>query len=354
MAKKGRTTVYNNITSEEKLKQVNEDNIDLENDYLDYLRSVDRAKTTIYQYQQNLHVFWCWNLEFNKNKFFVDLTKREISKFQNHALNVWGWSPKRIRTVKATLSSLSNFIENILDDEYEGYKPIVRKIESPANEAVREKTVLSEEEAQHLLDVLVERKQYERACLIALAMFSGKRKDELTRFKVSYFDKENLICDGALYKTPEKIKSKGRGSKGKMIYAYTLAKSFQPYLDLWLKEREELGIKSDWLFPAFEYADDNKTKIWIDDHIKISTIDSWMRSVSKIVGKPSYIHMLRHFFTSYLLDKNLPESVVQAISSWSSRDMISVYDDRPEESQFDKYFGADGVQQVEQKGLGDL
>ena len=57
MAKKGRSTIYNSITSEEKLKQVNRDNIDLENDYLDYLRSVDRAATTIYQYQANLHVF---------------------------------------------------------------------------------------------------------------------------------------------------------------------------------------------------------------------------------------------------------------------------------------------------------
>lgn len=353
MAKKGRSTVYNNITSEEKLKQVNQDNLDLEEDYLDYLRSVDRAKTTIYQYQQNLRVFWCWNLEFNKNKFFVDLTKREISKFQNHALNVWGWSPKRIRTVKATLSSLSNFIENILDDEYEDYKPIVRKIESPANEAVREKTILSEEEAQSLLTTLVERKQYEKACLIALAMYSGKRKDELTRFKVSYFDKENLICDGALYKTPEKIKSKGRGSKGKMIFAYTLAKKFQPYLDLWIGQREELGITTDWLFPSFEISNDGKKK-WLDNHIKTSTIDSWMRSVSKIVGKPSYIHMLRHFFTTYLLENNLPESVVQSISSWSSRDMISIYDDRSEEAQFDKYFGADGIQQVEQKGINDL
>lgn len=348
MAKKGRSTVYNSITSEEKMAQVNQDNIDLENDYLDYLRSVDRAKTTIYQYQMNLHVFWCWNLEFNKNKFFVDLTKREISKFQNHALNVWGWSPKRIRTVKATLSSLSNFIENILDDEYEGYKPIVRKIESPANEAVREKTILSEEEAQKLLDTLVENKQYEKACLIALAMYSGKRKDELTRFKVSYFDKENLICDGALYKTPEKIKSKGRGSKGKLIFAYTLANKFQPYLDLWLEQRKEFGIESDWLFPRYV---DGK---WLDEHISTYTIDSWMRSVSKIVGKPSYCHQFRHFFTTYLLENNLPESVVQSISSWSSRDMISVYDDRSEEEQFDKYFSSGGIQQVEKKGLGDL
>ena len=92
--KDGRTTVYNNITSEEKLEKVNKENIQLENDFIEYLESIDRAKGTIKQYRANLHVFWCWNLENNNNKFFVDLTKREISKFQNHALNKWGWNGK--------------------------------------------------------------------------------------------------------------------------------------------------------------------------------------------------------------------------------------------------------------------
>ena len=72
----GRTTVYNEITSKEKLEKVAHENIDLENDFLEYLSSIDRSKGTIKQYRANLHVFWCWNLEFNNNKFFVDLTKR--------------------------------------------------------------------------------------------------------------------------------------------------------------------------------------------------------------------------------------------------------------------------------------
>ena len=142
----GRSTVYNNITDSDKLKQVNPENLQLEEDFLEYLESVDRSKGTIKQYKANLHIFWCWNLEFNKNKFFVDLTKRELVKFQNHALNIWQWSPRRIRVVKATISSLSNFIESILDDEFEDYRPIVRKIESPSNEAVREKSVFTKEE----------------------------------------------------------------------------------------------------------------------------------------------------------------------------------------------------------------
>ena len=191
----GRSTVYNHIVSDEKLKQVNPDNLELQNDFLEYLSSIGRSKGTIYQYGRNLQIFWVWNLDYNKNKFFVDLKKREFAKFQSHVINEWGWSPKRVRTVKATISSLSNFIENILDDEYEGYKPIIKKIESPANTAVRTKTVFSYDELQKLLDELVEEGEYMKACVLALTMNNGRRKAEIPRFKVSYFDKKNLICE---------------------------------------------------------------------------------------------------------------------------------------------------------------
>ena len=44
---KTRKTVYNNICSPEKMRQVNPKNIELGNDFLEYLTSIDRAKTTI-------------------------------------------------------------------------------------------------------------------------------------------------------------------------------------------------------------------------------------------------------------------------------------------------------------------
>ena len=125
-----------------KTYKVNKENIELMNDWLEYLKSIDRAKGTILNYKSDLEIFFCWNLEFNKNKFFVDLTKREISKFQSYTMNEWKWSPKRVRRVKSTLSSLSNFIESILDEDYENYRPIVRKIENPADIPVRDKRVI--------------------------------------------------------------------------------------------------------------------------------------------------------------------------------------------------------------------
>ena len=53
--------------------------------------------------------------------------------------------------------------------------------------------MLTDEQADQLLDYLMERGQYEKACCFALARYSGRRKSELTRFKVSYFDDENIM-----------------------------------------------------------------------------------------------------------------------------------------------------------------
>lgn len=344
--KKGRSTVYNQITTKDQMARVNPDNLELEKDFLEYLHSIDRSPGTIKQYKANLHVFWCWNLIHNKNKFFVKLKKRDITKFQSHCISEWGWSPKRLRTVKATLSSLSNYIENILDDEYEDYKPIIRKIESPANVPVREKTVFSERKLQKLLNILVENKKYMKACALSLAMNSARRKAELARFKVSYFDDKNLICDGALYMTPEKMVTKGK----KMLDVYTLAKPFKPYLDLWMKQREEIGLKSEWLFPKYDQHGN-----WFPrEPVTISLLDSWATSFSNILGDNFYWHSIRHFATTKLSESNLPESVIQDLIGWSSSDMVRLYVDTPKAVTFEKYFGADGIREVKQSRLEEL
>lgn len=348
--KNGRTTVYNKITSKEKLSKVNPENKQLEEDFLEYLKSIDRSEGTVKQYKADLHVFWCWNLENNGNKAFHKMSKREFSRFQNCGINEWGWSPKRTRRVKATLSSLSNFISNILDDEdeFKGFTPIVRKIESPANIAIREKTVFSEEELQEILDVLVKEESYMKACALALAMNNGRRKAELLRFKVSYFDDENLICEGALYKTPEMVRTKGRGSNGKPLYLYTLAKGFKQYFDLWMEERKELGIESEWLFPK------RVNGRWVDEPAEPSLFDSWAHSFSDIIGRPFYFHAMRHHFTTKLLENHIPEAVVQSIIGWDSSDMLRIYDDREISDSFAQYFGAEGIKKTSSSSIGDL
>lgn len=343
----GRKVQYNNIVTDELLSQVNPENIELGKDFLDYLRSVDRSPNTIDAYSHDLNIFWSYLLLHCGNKFFVDLSKRDISKYQSYCLTEYKWSPARMRRVKSTLSSLSNYVENMLDDEFENYKPIVRKIENPVNEKVLKKTVLEDYQLQELLDVLVEKKKYDKACMLSLAMNSGRRKAELPRFKVSYFDDENIIY-GSLYKTPEQIKTKGRGSRGKMLTAYVLSKPFKPYFDLWMNYRKENGIDSEWLFPK------KVGNEYIDEPMDSKTLNSWAGSFSKILGVDFYFHSLRHYFTTACSRSGLPDDVIQMIIGWSSLDMVSLYKDIDADEQFEKYFVNGEIQKVEQKSLSDL
>lgn len=341
-----RKTVYNHITDEESLSQILPENKTLSKDFLDYLQSIDRSPNTIEQYRSDLDIFFVYNLKYNENKRFTEITKREFARFQNHALTEWGWSPKRTRRVKSTLSSLSNYIENILDEEpeYENYRSSIKKIESPVNQTVREKTVFTEEEIQSLLDWLVEKKKYRQACCVALAASSGRRKSEIPRFKVSYFDEKNVLF-GSLYKTPEKVKTKGRGSRGKEVQLYVLKKQFDPYLKLWMDYRKENNIESEWLFPN------------MNDYSKpmsIDTMDGWTYNYTDYLGKDFYWHSLRHYFTTALVKNNIPTNVIQDIVAWESADMVQLYSDVSADENIGKYFDENGIKQVESKSLNEV
>jgi len=339
----GRKTKMNNITSPELIAQVNPENIELLNDFVDYLKSVQRSPTTIEAYKSDIMIAFVWCLQHNGNTFFVNWTKRQISKYQNWLINENGNSPARVRRLKASLSSMGLFVENVLDDEYPNFRNIINKIESPPNQPVREKTIMTEEEIVSLLDNLVERKRFDQACFVALGAYGGRRKSELCRFKVSDFDDDHLVCDGALYKS-DPIKTKGRGL-GKFINCYTLAKKFKPYLDLWMQDREQKNIESEWLFP-----NPANTK----ESLPVSTINSWTNTFSRISGKDFYVHALRHAFTTSLAQAGIPDSVIQSLVAWESADMVRLYDDTSTDEQIGMYFKGGDISLPEQKGLSDI
>ena len=338
-----RSTKMNSITSPELLRQVNPKNKQLLADFLDYLRSVQRSETTIAGYDNDIQIAWVWCLQNNDNKFFVDWTKRNIVACQNWLLNNNENSPARIRRLKAALSSLSNYIEGVLDDEFPNFRNIINKVENPVNRPVREKTVWEDEELDDLLEKLVERADYEKACYLALAMYSGRRKSELCRFRVTDFTDERLVCGGALYKSAP-IKTKGQGG-GKVIPCYTLAKKFKPYLDYWIDYRKRHGIESEWLFP-------NKKNP--KEYVPISTINSWSNTFSRISGRPAYIHSLRHYFTTSLAKAGIPDGVIQSIVAWESSDMVRLYTDLDADEQIGMYFQDGDIVVPDKKGLSDI
>ena len=134
----GRKTVYNNLVSPEIYIQVSEDNKNILNEFIVYLMSTDKSPLTIKAYTGDIKYFLVWNLQKNNNKFFVDLIKRDILKYQNYLLNELKLSSNRIRSLKSAISSMSIFIESMMEDLYPDFKNIINQIPAPVKQNSRE------------------------------------------------------------------------------------------------------------------------------------------------------------------------------------------------------------------------
>jgi integrase len=340
-----RSTVYNKIFNEEDWEKVNPNNKQLFEEWKTYLMSTDKSQGTILQYSNDMRILFIFLMKRCNNKFVVDLNKRDIIAFQGYSINEWGHSSNRTRRIRSCLSSLCNFIENIMDDLYPDFRNVVNKIEAPTKKPVREKTVLTNEQVNQVLQSLVRSNQFQKACVFALAANSGARLSELCRFKASFFEEQNLI-NNAYYKTPVKVRIKGRGRNGAEKHKFILKNGFQEYLDLWLEERKRLGIETDDLFVT------RRNEEWIP--ATDSTLQSWKVQFSKILETDFYFHSLRHYLTTKLRANNIPDKIIKDFFGWESIDMIEVYDDNEAEDSFADFFTEDGVKKVEKKGLSEM
>lgn len=334
----GRRTVYNRIYTEEIWAKVNEDNKNLLKDYLAYKTTGGRSPQTIYQYEQMIRLFFCWNYLHNKDTFFVDLKKRQLVSFFNYAITEMGWSSNRISTIKSSLSSMSDYIENVLDDEFPDFRNIVVKLETPVKQTVREKTVMSEEQIQDCLDKLVAARRYQAACYLALAVSCGARKAELIQFKANWFTDENIVY-GCMWKTPEQIRTKGHGKQGKLLYKFTFIKSFKPYYEMWMKYRKENNIESEWLF-IVKNDDDTYRQA------SISTADSICRTISAFMNTDFYSHCCRHRYVTIMKESKLPDDVIIALVGWeagSGGAMCATYCDLDTADTLGDYFDENGI-----------
>lgn len=344
-----RKTVYNaGLVTEEKWALVNSENKELMREFLNYLSSVGRSKETISQYENDLRIFFVWYLEKGKNKHFTEIKKREVANFQGYLLNDCGMSSSRIRRLRSTLSSLSNSIELLYDDEYPNFRNIINKIEAPANTPVREKTVVTFDDCEQVAQKLVEKGNYQLACLLAFACYSGLRKQELIRLQVKDFTSEvNMELGGSFYKTSP-IKVKGRGNRVESKYVWN---KVDKYLELWLEERAKLGVTSDYLF--CRKADGGT---W--SSLLVSTMNSYSKTLEHLFGVATYWHQFRHTYPTMLTKAGIPLEVCKILLGHNTLEMSQKYVDIDETeslSAFEDFFtGKSNVVAVKKKSLEEL
>ena len=320
----GRKTFRKVITSDELISQINPENVKLMERFLKNF-ATKRSPKSVVVYRSNLNIFFVWNLLENDNRPFVKIKKLQMLDFFDYALSELHWSPNRFHQCHSSLSSFSDWIENYYDEVegYENFRNIVKKIEKPSKEAVREKTVLKEEDINKIFEILEEEHRTQEQCLLALAISCGARVSELAQFTTSLIDEEKTVFDGLFLETTEKIRTKGSGIIGKMLKKYILKDMFIPYYHKWLVEREEIlketGQETDNLFITKDGNPANADRL-----------RDWIGTWGDIVGQSIYPHSLRHYQISLLKRLEIDDDLIVYLTGWAEgtgHTMISIYND---------------------------
>ncbi|MEI6296306.1 MAG: site-specific integrase [bacterium] len=318
-----RKTFKKITTSEEFIEKINPQNKKLIKLFIqDKNRKCSDA--TIKGYTSDLNIFFCWALNECENKFFPDIKKYELSNFFSYCIDELQWNGKRFARMRSVLSSLSECVIKYFDEEYPTFRNIINAvIEAVPKEAVREKTVLSDQDVQKLLDWLSEKNQAD-ACLLALAVYSGSRISELEQFRIDTIDENNLSFGGLFLETTHKIRGKGFGKNGSQIYKHIIKDLFLPYYNNYLEYRKEI----------IENTKSESNMLFLQKDgvpATVTTFNSWKRKWEKYLKSDLYFHNYRHFFTTMLVKQKMSKEVIMAIVSWKS-DIVGIYDDTEEKN----------------------
>lgn len=317
-----RKTFRKIITSEEKIEQIEKSNKKLIDRFLRFL-SPKSSDGTIKVYRSNLNMFFCWNLEYNDNKPFQKIRKIEMQEFFLFCSEELKFSSNRYAQMHSSLSSLSNYIENVLDEEpeYEDFRNLVKKIDKLPKETVRKKTILSVETVDKLMKDLEKQGRIQEAVFIALAISSGARMSELFRITLDLLDEKETAFDDLFLVTKEPIKTKGRGKNGKQLHKYIIKALFFPWLKKWLPIRAKI-LK--------ENGVEEHNSIFIKQDgtpATQATVRRWIERWEEMTNLDIYPHSFRHYFVTYLSKVGLEAELIQSIVGWSSGDMVAIYND---------------------------
>lgn len=293
MFKIGRKTTQHRYNTEELWSQCNEINITLSNEFMDYLSATGKSKETQLKYVNNLRIFFVWVLNNLKNKSIIDITKKDIMKWQN-SMMVLELSSSRIRTMRSTISSLCNYIENMCDEEYPNFRNIINKVPAPKLEYIREKTYLTAEEFEIIKQELIIRQEWQKLVYFCLSYDSACRKNE------AYGVMKNID-----YENNKTNVVRGKGGK---TFPLHFSSETKEYIKKWLEIRGEDNC--DKLFITKRNNEVKEAEPYI--------LYNWCETFSKILktktGKDVVIYP--HFFKSNRLshlyyDSKLPINVIQ-------------------------------------------
>ncbi|WEG18497.1 site-specific integrase [Alkalihalophilus pseudofirmus] len=275
---------------------VSEDHRELVKEFLEV--NTFRKKTFL-QYTSALKQFFYWVETSLNGKPLYKISKRDFLRYLSFLKNR-GMSSSGQALKKAAVSSLNNYIENIVaedDDRYEKFRNFTRGLPPIPKTQTYDKVKITYEEYQDMMKVLESDENYLGMAWLSTAFNVGARRAEIIQFKTEILDYE--IPEGQNYVLSHLVMGKGTG-EGKPLN-YMINKEALEYMKKWIDKRD---YECEYIFST-KYKGEPKmmSESWADYFC--SDI------LSDILGRRINPHIFKASAITYLLEiKKVPLEIV--------------------------------------------
>jgi len=223
--------VYNAFFDKDIYEKVCTENKTLLEDYLLELKQNQKSEGTIYQYKRDIMGFFVYAYRKLDNASILTFTKKDFRRYSLYLQDL-GLSNARQNRLLSSLRSMLSFAED--EDDYEYDINIAKKVRGLPKQSVREIFYLTDNQILKIRDVLMERKEYQRATLLMLAYDSSGRKNELSQVeKHSFYDSKKSSTNKVI-------------GKRKKVFRLLYFSGTKECVVKWLEQRGEDDINSLW------------------------------------------------------------------------------------------------------------
>ncbi|AYB37520.1 tyrosine-type recombinase/integrase [Brevibacillus laterosporus] len=234
MTDKKRGRVYNRIFDENEWLEVNEENKNIVEDFLEEYRQRKIKPSTISQYKNDLRIVLLYIKRKLKNRSLLELTKKDFRRFSLWLSEELKVSNARANRLMSAVRSLLTFVED--DDDYDYNNNVAKKVKGLPKEAVKtneDDFFLTYTQVTKLRDELIKRNRLQHATLLMVMFDSAGRRNEVTQVQ-----KHGLLAGN---KTNVVIGKRGKSFP--LVYLDDTKELIRCYLN----ERGEDNIDSLWI-----------------------------------------------------------------------------------------------------------
>ena len=291
-----------NLYDEEKLKQVNPENMKLLEKYQIDMSIRDLSPNTVYGYNVDLKQWFIFMYDKQFNLSVLEATEDDIEEY-------YFWRKQQGNNVnrqKRVMASISAFYKFLRKKKIIKESPVEFIDRPKQGQPIAVQTYLTKEQVQLMREKLEEYGDIQLQVYAFMSLTTMARVHAIANLKWDQIDLEQRICENVLEK------------EGKIV-ELSFSEETKGYLEKLIEYRKENNINDyGWLFVTpFVNA---------DNPIQDSTLNSWCKKIGNMIGVPTlHPHDFRHSYATLLRNAGVSLEDVSTMLNHSGTDVTKKF-----------------------------